>query len=197
MGPKPRSLPRSRIATSGHKRSTTSRICVVITMVTPRATSAARMRLIVRLVTGSMPSKGSSSSTTRGACTSAAASASFFFMPKLYSATSARLGGARSSASNSSFSRDVMLASSSPYMRPTKRRYSGPVSVSNRPISSGITPIVRLTPIGSATTSRPSTVMRPELGRSSPVIIFSVVDLPAPLRPSSPRNAPGASVSES
>ena len=76
-------------------------------------------------------------------------------------------------------------------MRPTKRRYWGPVSMSSRAMSSGMAPTCRLASTLSG--SRPSTWMRPAEGGTRPVTIFSVVDLPAPLRPSSPRKSPGLS----
>src|SRR6266849_9423807 len=49
--------------------------------------------------------------------------------------------------SNSS-ARFSVVSRSSPYIRPTKRRYSIPVKRSNRPIPSGTTPIWRFTSMG-------------------------------------------------
>src|SRR3569833_2116434 len=48
----------------------------------------------------------------------------------------------------------------------------------------------RFTSTGLATTSKPSTVAVPAVGRRKPVIIFIVVDLPAPLGPRKPRMSP-------
>src|SRR5664279_5042609 len=85
-----------------------------------------------------------------------------------------------------------MRASGIPYIRPTKRKYWGPLSMSRRAMSSGMAPICFLTARASVARSRPSTRMRPEVGVNRPVTIFSVVDFPAPFRPSRPRKAPGS-----
>ena len=42
--------------------------------------------------------------------------------------------------------------------------------------------------------SAPSNMMRPELGRRNPQIVFMMVDLPAPLRPIRPVMTPGATL---
>ena len=52
------------------------------------------------------------------------------------------------------------------------------------------TPIRRFTPTGSATTSMPATQARPPVGSTSVVSMPIVVDLPAPLGPSRPKNSP-------
>ena len=52
------------------------------------------------------------------------------------------------------------------------------------------TPILRFTPTGSATTSRPATQARPPVGSTRVVSMPMVVDLPAPFGPSSPKNWP-------
>src|SRR6516164_4956987 len=92
--------------------------------------------------------------------------------------------------SSSSSARFWVVARSSPYIRPTKRRYSVPVSRSNRPMPSGTTPICRFTSMGWAAKSRPSNSILPAVGASSPVSILMVVDLPAPFGPRKPKNCP-------
>src|SRR6516164_7282504 len=94
--------------------------------------------------------------------------------------------------SSSSSARFWVVARSSPYIRPTKRRYSVPVSRSNRPMPSGTTPICRFTSIGRAAKSSPSSSILPAVGASSPVSILMVVDLPAPFGPRKPKNCPAS-----
>ena len=83
-------------------------------------------------------------------------------------------------------------ASRSP--RPKNRlrnsRFSATVSCMSSVLFWVTTPIRRLTPTGSATTSRPDTQARPPVGRISVVSMPMVVDLPAPFGPSSPKNWP-------
>src|SRR5262249_35585968 len=57
--PQPSSLPRSMIAIRSQSFSTMSRMWLVKTSVVPRRCNAPRMSLMVRLVTGSIPSNGS------------------------------------------------------------------------------------------------------------------------------------------
>src|SRR5258706_1704599 len=92
--------------------------------------------------------------------------------------------------SSSSSVRRSVVARSSPYIVPTKRRYSAPVNRSKSPIPSGTTPICRFTSTVCEEKSIPSNCMRPEVGASSPVSILIVVDLPAPLGPRKPKNCP-------
>src|SRR5229473_2110856 len=92
--------------------------------------------------------------------------------------------------SSSSPVRRSAVAWSSPYIRPTKRRYSAPVKRSKSPMPSGTTPICRFTSIVCEEKSSPSSCMRPEVGSSSPVSILIVVDFPAPLGPRKPKNCP-------
>src|ERR1700678_83080 len=94
--------------------------------------------------------------------------------------------------SSSSCERFAAVAESSPYIRPTKFRYSDPVSRPNRAMPSGTTPIWRFTSTGFSTKSVPRICMRPDVGASNPVSILIVVDLPAPLGPRKPKNCPGA-----
>src|SRR6516162_6770474 len=94
--------------------------------------------------------------------------------------------------SSNSSARFSAVGRSSPYIRPTNRRYSIPVSRSNRPMPSGTTPIWRFTSTAFFWKSRPSNSMRPEVGASSPVSILMVVDLPAPFGPKNPKNCPAS-----
>src|SRR5882762_7566566 len=94
--------------------------------------------------------------------------------------------------SSSSPVRLAAVSRSRPYMRPTKFKYSAPVSRPNRAMPSGTTPIWRFTSTMFLSKSRPRISMRPELGASKPVSILMVVDFPAPLGPRNPKNCPGA-----
>src|SRR5580658_8860146 len=69
-------------------------------------------------------------------------------------------------------------------MRPHRSRCSSTLSESNKPRSSGRTPMIRRTSIGCVATSRPQIRALPASNGSSPVNIFKRVDLPAPLGPS-------------
>src|SRR5262245_21054168 len=55
-------------------------------------------------------------------------------------------------------------------------------------------PMARRTRCGSRNTSKPATRAEPESGRDSVLRIFIVVDLPAPLGPSSAKTAPASTV---
>src|ERR1700723_308182 len=94
--------------------------------------------------------------------------------------------------SSSSCERLAAVERSSPYMRPTKFKYSEPVSRPNRAMPSGTTPICRFTATESCVRSTPRICMRPEVGASKPVSILMVVDFPAPFGPRNPKNWPGA-----
>jgi hypothetical protein len=59
------------------------------------------------------------------------------------------------------------------------------------------TPIVRRTRSASAITSSPATRAVPPSGLASVVRIFTAVDLPAPLGPSSANTLPGATANDS
>src|SRR5882762_7932041 len=84
------------------------------------------------------------------------------------------------------------VSRSSPYMRPTKFKYSAPVSRPNKAMPSGTTPICRFTSTICFSKSRPRICMVPEVGASNPVSILMVVDFPAPLGPRKPKNWPDA-----
>src|SRR5271154_331310 len=94
--------------------------------------------------------------------------------------------------SSNSCDRFAAVVRSSPYIRPTKLKYSDPVSRPKSAIPSGTTPIWRFTSTGLSTKSLPRICIRPDVGASSPVSIFIVVDLPAPFGPRKPKNCPGA-----
>src|SRR5665647_1710370 len=74
---------------------------------------------------------------------------------------------------------------------------SRPLSLSKTWSPSGSTPIRALAATGSDHTSWPSTSTVPASGRSRPVIIDSVVVLPAPLGPTRPYIDPAGTSSES
>src|SRR6202451_35363 len=94
--------------------------------------------------------------------------------------------------SSNSAARFAAVSRASTYMRPTKFRYSAPVSRPNRAMPSGTTPICRSTSSAFSTRSSPRIRMRPALGASKPVSILIVVDFPAPLVPRKPKNWPPA-----
>src|SRR5271163_1358130 len=94
--------------------------------------------------------------------------------------------------SSSSAVRFAAVPRSSPYMRPTKFRYSEPVRRPKSAMPSGTTPIWRFTSTESCVKSMPRTCMRPDEGASRPVNILMVVDFPAPLGPRNPKNWPAA-----
>src|SRR5271170_1316123 len=94
--------------------------------------------------------------------------------------------------SSNSAVRFAAVMRSRPYMRPTKFRYSEPVSRPNSAMPSGTTPIWRFTATESCVRSMPRICRRPEEGASRPVSILMVVDFPAPLGPRNLKNWPGA-----
>src|SRR5712692_859522 len=96
--------------------------------------------------------------------------------------------------SSSSAARCAAVARSSPYIRPTKFKYSAPVSRSNSAIPSGTTPIWRFTSTGYCSRFRPNRRIPPDVAASRPVSILIVVDLPAPLGPRKPKNWPPSTV---
>ena len=74
---------------------------------------------------------------------------------------------------------------------PCRTRFSRPVASGSSPCFWATTPMARRTRIGSASTSMPATRALPLSGRDRVVRIRTVVDLPAPLGPSSPKMVPG------
>ena len=115
-------------------------------------------------------------------------------MPWLKSVTSFFVSLASCINSSSSSVRWFTVSRSSPYMRPTKRRYSGAVSRPSSAMPSGTTPICRFSSSDEALNVWPRISTDPALGSSSPVSILMVVDLPAPFGPRKPKNCPGATV---
>src|ERR1035437_2711654 len=77
-------------------------------------------------------------------------------------------------------------------MSPVSSRCSSTVRSSNKPRSSGSTPMRRFNSSGLAAAFRPHTVTSPDVGPSNPVIICTVVDLPAPFGPRNAQIAPAA-----
>src|SRR6266852_689779 len=96
--------------------------------------------------------------------------------------------------SSSSVVRLAAVSRSRPYMRPTKFKYSEPVSLPKSAMPSGTTPICRFTATRLLTRSRPRIWIRPAVGASNPVSILMVVDFPAPLGPRKPKNWPDATL---
>src|SRR5271156_5489857 len=94
--------------------------------------------------------------------------------------------------SRSSAVRFPAVSRSRPYMRPTKFKYSAPVSRPKSAMPSGTTPIWRFTLTEFPASVRPRISIRPAEGASKPVSILIVVDFPAPLGPRKPKNWPGA-----
>ncbi len=68
-----------------------------------------------------------------------------------------------------------------PSIRPLAMMFCSPVSSGLKPVPSSSSPVMR-----------PSMWMLPLSGISTPVSSLSRVDLPAPLRPSTPSTSPGA-----
>ncbi len=91
------------------------------------------------------------------------------------------------SAARALASRRDCLASS-----PMSTRFWVPVSSSSRVASWPVTPMTRRTAAAWVAMSRPATEPEPPSGRIMVVSILTVVDLPAPLGPSTPRMAPSA-----
>ena len=75
-------------------------------------------------------------------------------------------------------------------MRPDSSRFSRPVAVGSAPDRWATTPMARRTAAAWARTSRPATLADPESAWARVVRILTVVDLPAPLGPSSPKIVP-------
>ena len=73
---------------------------------------------------------------------------------------------------------------------PCSRRFSRPVASRSSPPAWETTPIDSRTWAGSRRMSWPATVAEPPSGWASVVRIFTVVDLPAPFGPSSPKTVP-------
>ena len=100
----------------------------------------------------------------------------------------------RRSASPNTSSSWLARRDASRKVRPKNRlrnsRFSATVSCMSSVLFWVTTPILRFTPTGSATTSRPATQARPPVGRTRVVSMPMVVDLPAPFGPSSPKNWP-------
>src|SRR2546422_5779629 len=133
---------------------------------------------------------GSSRKTSAGSWMNAAASINFCRVPFERSLHSVVPPSSRSKNSNQcairSSSRSSLLT------RPTKYRYSWAVKYDGGDSTSGTMPTSDLTWSGSRTTSTLSTCASPEVGRSWPVRIRSIVVLPAPFGPNKPKNSPGS-----
>src|SRR2546426_172855 len=133
---------------------------------------------------------GSSRKTRAGSWMNAAASMSFCRVPFERSLQSVVPPSSRSKNSN-----QCAIRSSRPSSfrtRPTKYRYSCAVKYDGGDSTSGTMPTSDFTWSGSRTTSTLSTCASPEVGRSWPVRIRSIVVLPAPFGPNKPKHSPGS-----
>ena len=88
--------------------------------------------------------------------------------------------------SSSQVARSLASVRFMPWMRPASTRFSRPVAIGSDDGRCETSPILRRTASGSAPTSAPATEAVPESGRDSVDSTLTVVDLPAPLGPSSP-----------
>src|SRR3989454_302300 len=134
--------------------------------------------------------KGSSRKTRAGSWMNAAASMSFCRVPFERSLQSVVPPSSRSKSSNQGAIRSSRPSSFR--TRPTKYRYSCAVKYDGGDSTSGTIPTSVFTWSGSRTTSTLSTCASPEVGRSWPVRIRSIVVLPAPFGPNKPKNSPGS-----
>ena len=174
-------------------RSSWSRTWLEMTMVTPRSrlicTSAPRMS---RVVSGSSPLKGSSSRSRSGPPTSASASPRRCFMPRENFLTRRFPVSARPTSSSSS--RQCASGRTTPTAIALHIRFSSAENVGRMPGSSISAPMrekscceLRVACATSATPRvTPNNSISPEVGRTSPAIIFMAVDLPAPFLPTKP-----------
>src|SRR2546426_2609490 len=134
--------------------------------------------------------KGSSRKTRAGSWMNAAASMSFCRVPFERSLQSVVPPSSRSKSSNQGAIRSSRPSSFR--TRPTKYRYSCAVKYDGGDSTSGTIPTSVFTWSGSRTTSTLSTCASPEVGRSWPVRIRSIVVLPAAFGPNKPKNSPGS-----
>ncbi len=168
-------------------------------MVLPAAASCRISRDRKVSVLGSRPAVGSSNSSTSGLMASTEASATFFFSPPLrwYGGRSRRCPRPRIWMVSS------VRCSTSPESSP---RCSGPKAISSQTLgeNSCASEFWKTKPTrrrnrcekpssrnAVSLSSSPKAEMRPALGKISPSSIFSSVDLPEPLAPSSASRSPG------
>src|SRR3954452_13172937 len=172
--------------------------CSTSRIVTPSCFSSSRISKTRSTMSGARPSVGSSRSRRRGRESSARAMASCCcsppesWLPGLSHV--ARSTGKRSvmrstSASAARRSRRAVvpiLRFSPTVSREKMRRFSGTSEMPRRRMRSGDRPSMRL----------PSKAIVPRAGRRTPVIVISVVDLPAPLWPTRPTSSPSSTSSD-
>jgi hypothetical protein len=79
-----------------------------------------------------------------------------------------------------------------PWIRAASTRFSRPVAIGSVEGFCDTRPMARRTASEWRSTSMPATAARPESGRDRVVSTRTVVDLPAPLRPSRAKTLPGA-----
>ncbi len=195
--PRAISRPCSSTATWSHSRCASTRLCVHMKTVWPRSRlSRATRSLTWRAATGSRPDVGSSRNSTSGSCNRVRASAMRCRMPLLYPPTRVSAASASSNRASSSSTRRVTCARGTPYTSAKMRRMSRPVRRSSSDGVSVSTPVRRRSAGPSTVGSRPSTRAWPAVGLSTPLSSRTVVVLPAPLCPSTPKMAPGGTSSD-
>ena len=191
---RPRSITSTRSATS----STRSRFCSTISIDRPSlARNAASVAPISCTIEGWMPSLGSSSSSSQGPGTSARASARICCSPP--ESAPPRRSSRRASRGKASTTRCTACVSLSPLpARQARRRLSCALKPGRmpRPCGTYAMPMRLRKWAGVWVTSTPSSVMRPALGASSPISVFSSVVLPMPLWPTMPIASPSCTCND-
>ena len=174
--------------------------CSTRSTVVPRRRTSAMIANTAWTITGAKPSDGSSRSRMRGFAISPRASATIWSWPPESVQPSAspkrRMSGKSSNMPSASsliwrvespFRLEAPSMMFSRTVRPGKtRRPSGTCATPRRTISSGFRP----------SSDRPSNSTSPPAGFTRPEMVFSVVDLPAPLEPSSVTTSPASTENE-
>ena len=181
------------MATRSHRRSASSRKCVVSTTHRPPSAAARISRHASLRDFGSRPLVGSSSNTTRLGPTSAIAICSLRFIPPL--SVSARARALFSRPTSRNFSRHASSTSSAgtPLSVAYTRRCSSHVNDGKSTFICGHTPRTRRASASAPRSEWPATSASPSVGGVRPVNIATVVDFPAPLGPRRPVTCPSYS----
>ena len=193
-GPVCRSLPRWRIANVEQISSATSRIWVERKIVLPLLTYCTRNSFTTSCMMGSKLMRGSSMRAKTGSWMKAWANISFCRVPRDRSLqrTSFLSPNSRKSNHHSAFAaRSGILRTA-----PTNSRYSTAVRKLGGDSCSGIIPTRSRTLIPSFSTSSPSTVADPPVGRTCPVSTLIMVVFPDPFGPRRPKSSPAFTVRE-
>ena len=166
--------------------SASSRYCVQSRIVVPSAASARAISHTWLRDRGSRPVVGSSRNITRGVTTMLAAMSTRRRMPPEKCFTSRPPASAMPKASSSSSARLFEAARDSPSRRPSRMRFSRPVSSSSTDASCPVRLTWLRTASPSVRMSWPRTRALPPSGGMRVASIRMVVVLPAPLGPSTP-----------